>query len=281
MLLTFPNSFGYCSHNITGTPDATPGTGFTANASDADGTAVSVLSALTYDCHRLAFGFYGSSQATPAAVANCLADILIDPAGGTSWANMIDDLLFGQLLTASASTSVGVWYDFPLFIKAGSSLGVQARTHTTSNRTGCGIVMAAYGLPSNPAQLWCGGKVETLGVTASASEGTTVTPGDSGAWGSWASIGTSTKRYGAIQAGIQGPNSTTVNALTYIVECGLGSAALPFPPTHLNAGTSENMVRSGVGGPTYIDLPSGSALQMRATCSGTAQALNGAFYGVY
>jgi hypothetical protein len=264
--------------NNTGTPNASsPGTSVTPGTSNADGTAVSVLSGLSFDAHYLVVGLSGFLVST--AAFYCLLDVLADPAGGTSWGSFIDDLVCGMTVAQAATVGTELWYYFPVFIKSGTSLGVQARTSHSAAGAGK-VIMYAYGNPSRPEMWWCGQKVETLGVTAASSVGTNVTPGNSGAFGSWTTIGTSTQRYGAIQHAHNGTDSSSA-ALGYYWQIGAGSQQLPGSPTlYTCMGTGESGARSGHQ-LIHCDIPASTTLQLRATCSGTAEVHNCAIYGVY
>lgn len=279
-LLQAPWRFTRGASNLSGTPDAaTVGTAFTAGASNSDGSAVAVLSALAFDCHYLIIGIAGISAA--GADAQCLLDVLTDPAGGTSYGSFIDDLVCGHTPVLTDRTGIGCWYHFPIFIPAGSSVAVRARTAHGSNIATGFVVAYAYGDPTRPDMWWCGQKVESLGTNAASSKGTDVTPGNSGVDGSWTTIGTSTYRYGAVQYGVNGSDGTAA-ALGYYWELGVGSQAFPGAPKsyRLNT-TSEAGIASGLSQPIWCDVPASTAWQLRATCSGTAEVWNAAVYGVY
>lgn len=281
-LILPPWGFANGVSNLTGTPPANnPGASFTANANNADSTPVEILSDLAFDCHYLIVGMNGISGSN--ANAQCLLDILTDPAGGTSYGSFIDDLVCGHQPNAAGAVAVGIgqWYHFPIYIPAGSAIAVQARTRHTSNLGTGKIVMYAFGNPSRPESWWCGHKVESLGINAATSQGTDVTPGNSGADGSWTTIGTSTRRYGAVQYGVNGSDQSAA-ALGYYWEIGFGSTALPGAPKSFRCnGSTEFGVTVGIGQPIFCDVAASTAWQLRATCSGTAEVWNAAVYGVY
>lgn len=281
MLALPPFQFAHETDNLTGTPPAALiGTNFTAGANSADGTAVGVIGALAHDVHFLVVGLGGISLAT--ANGQCLVDVLIDPAGGTSWSELIDSLINGFTpVPTAAGISLGNWYYFPLFIKAGSSLGVRARTlHTVDITTGR-AVMYALGNPSRPDMWWCGQKVESLGINAATSTGTNVTPGNSGAFGSWTSIGNPTaKRYGHIQMGVNGSDSTAT-AIGYYWQLGYGSNKLPGSGTFFTSNTTSEVGQRLFTLPMWCDIPAGTQMQVRGTASGTAEPHNVGLYGVY
>jgi hypothetical protein len=274
-------AFQFEVDNLTGTPPApgSLGTNFTFGASNADGTAVSVLSALAVECQYLVLGITGTG--TSAEDNSALLDVLIDRAGGTSWSSFIDDLVCGFPHPASAISHAPAWYHFPIRIPAGASIGVQARKNGATAITTGRVVMWAYGRPKRPDMWWCGQGVESLGINASTSKGTSHTPGSSGAFSSYATIGTSTRRYGALQLGINGSDSAML-ARGYFWQLGVGSARLEGTPTIAYVGqTSEQCRRSGQTSPLWVDIAESTALQVRATCSGAAEAYDVAIYGVY
>lgn len=265
--------------NLTGTPSSTaPGTNFTFGASNADGTAVQVLSAISMDALYMVVALGGCS--TNAEDNSALVDILWDPAGGTSWGSLIDDLVAGFSPSPSAASGLMCVYHFPLWIPSGASLAVQARKNGATAATGGRCAIWLFGEPKRPDMWWAGQAVESLGISASTSKGTAHTPGNSGSYSSWATIGTSTRRYGALQFGTNGSDAN-MTGVGYYWQIGVGSAQLPGTPTYYHANTTnETCARTGAM-PLFVDLPASTALQTRATASGTAEAHNVAFYGVY
>lgn len=274
-LITQPVQFAYCTDNYASTPGTACATAFTAGASGVDGAAVSCIAAIGHDVHFLRIGVTGMQ--TSAADVSVAADLLIDPAGGTSWTSMIDDLVCG--MTATATTGPFLLYEFPVYIKAGSSIGWRAKTQHSADITSGQVLIQAFGEPSNPEAWWCGQGVETLG--ASGSRGTVVTPGNSGAWGSWTSIGsTSSREYKALQFGINGSDSGA-SAIAYYWEVGAGSQRIPGSALlHLNMQATELAYRH-VPGMIHCDIPSGTQMQLRGMASATGENFYGSVYGVY
>lgn len=279
-LATAGPGFTRCTSNITGTPGtAGPGTNFTAGASNADGTAVELIADLTHDVHFVVIEFGGLSTNT--ANGSSLADLLIDRAGGTSWSDFISDMIAGftPVFTSSSSSSK---YFFPVWIPAGSSLAVQARTAHTADFVNSRCAIWCYGEPRRPDTWWCGQKVESLGITAASSSGTNVTPGASGAAGTFTTIGTSTGRYEALQFGLNGSDAAEL-AAGYHWEMGYDSVLIPGTPTMYCLFTSTEINhKSGINaGPIFAHVPSGKVLQARATSSAASpEDTNVAIYGV-
>jgi hypothetical protein len=286
MSLILPGSPGwaYCSHNVTGTPSTTvPGTAVVANTTTAhaDGAAVTLLTALTHDVEYLVIGVHGNS--TAATITRALMDILYDPAGGTSWTALINDLMVGyaasQIATTAGSGSAR-WYHFPIWIPAGSTIGARTRSAVTSLSTR--VFIFAFGGNRNPGSWWCGQTVTEIGITPGSSAGTTHTPGNSGTFSSWASLGSTTP---AIAYAIQFGFSATINNLnnlTYHIEFGLGSGSQKIGPTiWMQTGSSETIITPMNWGPQFCTIPAGSQLQVRGTCSSTGQALEFSAYLVH
>lgn len=278
-LITKPPAWAYCTTNLTGTPISSGalGTTITAGANNADGSSVSILSALSYDAEYIVISTHGFTSS--GANASCLLDILIDPSGGTSWTPIINDLLVGVSTAGTGTTPPGINYHFPLWVKSGSSIGARARIAHTSTVTGR-IVLTIYGGNANPSSWWCGQSVESIGISAASSQGTNHTAGNSGAYSSWTDFGSPiTSNAGAIQYAVQGTNTnTTANNAGYYFEFGAASTRIG-PNIYRTTNTAESGWISNQG-VNFCTIPAGTQLQVRGTCSGTAQTLDVAAYVV-
>lgn len=281
MLILPPWYFAYCTDNQPSTPsNSAPGTQVTPGTSNADGSAVTLLSALSHDVHRLVVAWSGFNLSTAAHYT--LLDILQDPAGGTSWASLIDDILAGFSPASANTTNSGFLLDFPIWIPAGTSIGAQARTSHTSATAGQ-VSVWAYGEPSRPEMWWCGQGVETLGVTASTSRGTSVTPGTTATWGTWTSVGGTTgRRYGAIEFSTGGTDSNSA-AASYQFQVGISSNVLRgYPIQSRWMGSAESGAAFGPGGVNWCDIPAGTQMQVRGRSStASPETWDVALYGVY
>jgi hypothetical protein len=279
-LIIKPPSWGHCTTNITGTPSTTgAGTAVTPGNSNADGTAVAALTNIGHDVECLVIGAYGFNLA--GANTSTLLDILVDPAGGSTWATdpLINDLLVGQTNVMGTTSNGIVWYHFPIWLKSGHSIGLRARqAHSAADP---GVVMVfAYGGNANPGSWWCGQTVESVGIIAASSQGTDHTPGNSGAFSTWTDFGsTLSKPCGALQFAVQATNDdTTQSAAAYHFEFGVGSTRIG-PPIWRSTTTTE-VGWSTPTGLIFCALPTGTQLQVRGTCSGTAEAIDVAAYAV-
>jgi hypothetical protein len=242
------------------------GVAVTAGANNADGTAVAVVPTLTHDCEFLEIGISGFNATGTAQ--QVLMDILVDPAGGTTWSTLIADLLCGYTGIRGQTTGFSsCMYFFPLWIPVGSSLGAQARTSHTATEAG-DISIVARGGNANPGSWWCGQSVETIGVDPSTSQGTLITPGNTGAYSSWVDLGAPTtvaRHGGAVQFGVQA-NGAATNSRGFYVEFGIGGQSIGSPVRMcISTGESGCTYPMGV---TFADIAAGAQLQARGTANG-------------
>jgi hypothetical protein len=114
-----------------------------------------------------------------------LFDVATDPAGGTTYADIIANL--GMMPMNTSFTGANSYF-FPLFIKAGSSIAIR-------HQCGTGGVNAQFRVwlyckPTRPESWRSGAYVNTYGATTASTTGTAVTPGtvSEGAWGLIASL---------------------------------------------------------------------------------------------
>lgn len=281
MALILPGSpaFTWCVDTNTGTPAATThGVNFTYGGSNADGTTVQLLSSTARDACYMVVGFSGA--ATSGEDNSALVDILWDPAGGTAWTNFVDNLIGGFSAATTALVMMAHWYHFPIWIPAGTALAIRARKNGATAATGGRCMMFLYGEPKRPEMWWCGQRVESLGITDATSKGTAHTPGNSGAYSTFATVGTSTRRYGAIQFA-DGGTDNLADSVGHFWQLGIGDSQIPGTPTIYSAITNgESGTRAGAM-PIFCDIAAGTDIQIRGTGSGTSEAHNVAVYGVY
>lgn len=283
MALTIPHGgpgFTHCTSTLPDAPQATLTNSGIAVASggsaNADGTVVQLLPALTHDVHRITISLSASGAST--VDTSMLLDIVTDPAGGTSWGGFIDDLICGYLDTTSAGGApAGLIYEFPIYIKAGTSIGGRLRCATASRAVE--VNMEVQGCPTRPELWWCGQGVESLGIDAANSTGTQITPAN-GSFSTFASIGTTTRRYGAIQVGIQGEGASFTGRGFY-VQIGAGGSVLPGTDRFMVAAQSTELIGRFNTGLLWCSVPAGTALEARARSNATTDNLRVGIYGVY
>jgi hypothetical protein len=281
-LMRFPFGFTNSIDNLeSGSPSSTNqiGSQVTAGTNNNNGTVVKLFDALPFDVHYMVITAGGYNAST--IDSNAALRVVTDPTGGTTWSDLINSLMVGYTATLTATACFANQYAFPIYIKAGSSVGVSA---SKNGGTGLGttgrVIMWLYGDPSRPEMWWCGQQVERLGITDN-SRGINITSGSSNAWGAWTNIGTSTQRYGALQFGINGSDSAST-ANGYLFQVGTDGNKLAGSHTiHRTLSTTETGMITTPAMPIFCDTPAGTTFQMRGKASGTQEALNGSIYGVY
>lgn len=176
----FINQWGYSAGNwLTTQPAAAFGTQVT-NGNGSYGSWVEVVSALAEHCYEIAIVFSAGNAST--VNRQQIANIGIDPAGGTNYTTIIPDLICG--MAANYDTTAAVKYKFPIFIPAGSTIAVQTNGNSAST---INVAIRVLGKPSRPELVKTGSKVIAYGVAAPV--GTAVTAGTASE-GAWAELGT-------------------------------------------------------------------------------------------
>lgn len=207
-----------------------------------------------------------SQGSTSTAARPIRLDLGLDPAGGTTYTAKIPDILCGA--SATYALGMGYVYYFPLYIKAGTSVGVAAWGIETATLR---VNAKFYGMPTNPGVVRAGQWAETVG-TPSGAGGVSVTPSNSNGTMTWATLGTSVCRNWWWQLSVQ-CNNGTITALAYRFDLAWGDATnktmiqqyIPY----WFGGTAESaqLLNAQQG---FADVPAGATLYARGTCSGTA-----------
>lgn len=254
----------------------------TAGASGVMGTIVNLFgAAVTHDIHCL---YLSVGSATSGAGTNPLSllDVVYDPLGGTSWSTFIKSLLVGGFNVVNTQP-YPMSFIFPIYVPSGASFGMQGQCKSTLGDKGYRVVAVAQGNPSRPDMWWSGSKVETLGDDTVNTKGTTiVSPATAGVWGAWTNVGGLTSgRYGCVQVGFGGADSTAYTAQNSRLKMGINSLDVPFTTQWVTSQTTQNS-KLDRQFPTFIDIPAGTQLQM-ASETGAAGGNNQevVLYGVY
>jgi hypothetical protein len=263
MLYNDVNEFNWSVDNIGTLTNAAMGAEATSGADNTKGSAVSLIAgaSVTEDIYGLFIWFVGGSTNTAQRVF--LADIVIDPAGGTSWSTLINNLL----VCAPDLAFGGYNYYFPIFIKAGTSIGFQHQCNAATQTMRCAV--KGFGKPTRPDLLRYGTKVETIGANTASTEGTAITPGTSGAWGSYASLGTTTQDNWWWQIGTSvGDDTGGASTTLYYFDLACGDATNKkgcVTNSCLVYGTTERGGRDDYCGDTIPikSIPSGETAYVR------------------
>ena len=258
--------FKWSVESITSRPVAGFGTTVTASGSvNTMGSWASVLSgaSVTEDVWGILINInsVGASGVNTAG----LIDIGIDEAGGTSFTTKIPYLIAGNASTYTVGG--GVYYYFPLFIKAGSSIGARFQ-NVTASRT-ARVWVTLYGAPARPETTRVGQVVEAIGINAGTSTGTAVTAGTTSP-GSWTSIGSLTEPAWWWQLG---HNYTGTAAVAAAWHWDIAADSAGNVPIVTSIRTETTTAELGSNPPLTAgctaNVPGGTTIYARGQCSGT------------
>lgn len=235
------------------------------------GTATSLGITATKACYAIAV--YISNSATSAAVRCGLTNIMMDPAGGTTYTTvLLPYLASGCAGPFGGVTTNGIFYYFPIYIPAGATIAAQAQANTTL--TAFPVAVWLFTDPSNPETLAYGYKCEAIGAVTATSQGTGVTSGTT-ADGTWTSLGTSTQQNWWWQQGVQ-INNSVITAMAYSAQISAdNNATTPKLITDdmiINTSSTEQIGYANPSSPNraMCSVASGTAIYGRMQCSGTA-----------
>ncbi len=261
------------SVNNQATPSLTPGTSITPGNNSFPAYAEILSDAsVTEDCFGIFIRITGISVA--ATSKSALVNIGSDPTGGTSFATIIPNLLCSEAATSNATVpSDGIDYYFPLYIKSGTSLAAQGSVNNATVGTMRVYVKLFGGQEYAERQKW-GFTVEQFGAVTASSKGTDLTPGNTGAEGTYVQMGSNlTNDYFWWQLGVGITQGTTTNlAYDWDLARGDGSSKqIMIPDESIVTGTSEATVKHLQALGCY-ERPAtvGEGIYARGTCSGTA-----------
>jgi len=269
MLYTPHNDCGWTLDNWGATfAGANLGTSIAAHATNAHvkGTAVSIWagSLIVTDVYEVYLTFLQPSV----AVTRFLIDLLVDPAGGTSWSVVVANIA----VNTPNFTICGSSYHFPITIKAGSSIGLQMQCSTAAVTLRAMVVVR--GKPSRPELVQSGYAVQTLGAVTASTEGTAFTPGTN-AMGSYsASLGTLTRNAWYWQLGHVISDATqTAQIVGVDVAAGDASNKIICGQAfwHTEPSTTETAGKCAFpfGGLPYRNAPAGSNVYVRSWANTT------------
>lgn len=215
--------------------------------------------------YRVRIGLAGTN------VSGQAKDTLVKIATGAAAAEVV--IIANLFCSNQSATSAGgyIWYDFPLFIAAGTRLSACAST----NNATVGTVRALIELYTAPAgvSVKAGTAVETLGATEASSAGTAITPGGA-AEGSWTTIGTTTNDAWWFQLGV-GINNGTQDAgagvAAFDVAVGDDATRLLTDVQFAN-NIGEAIIIASSPLQAQALIPGGSTIKVRGQHSGTAVA---------
>jgi hypothetical protein len=258
--------------NLVATPSTTNfATRLTANATPhAKGTYSQIVASTAYDVHGMFVTFAGSTSS--ATRTDQMMDIAIGSATETV---ILPEFLTGW--RAAQSTGPQTVF-FPFFIPKGTRIAARLQSLIASDTLDVMFTLV-YGSGPKPERLYT--RADAYGTTAASSNGTSHTPGNSGAESTAASIGgTLSKNYCAVMLQVQGSlATTTMTNIAYHWELQIGNVTKAewYTVSH----TTEQVNGPYPNQPIHMRLPSGTQLQIRAEASGTAIAHDVAYYCFY
>ena len=130
-----------------------------------------------------------SNNTVSAVARDSFAKVGVDPSGGTTFIDKIPDLGCSSAGTISASNGGcgGMTYYFPLFIKAGSAIGIAASV----NNATVGTLKASVRLFCKPSGIppRTGTFVRSFGAIAASSSGVPIVPNGSGSKSAFVQLG--------------------------------------------------------------------------------------------
>jgi len=202
-----------------------------------------------------------------ATVRQYLTDLLIDPAGGTSYTTT----LIANLVANSPNLECGGFqYYFPLYVKSGVSFA--GATQCSTGGATLRMAIKLFCKPSRPDLVKTGSFVRTIGANTAGSNGTAITPGTN-ARGTYTSLGATADDLWWWQVG-HAINDTTQGTQGYLLDMAVGDASNKYPVIEnvpgISGNTSEKAGKAADGGlPPIWFAPSGVTLYARASCIGT------------
>lgn len=280
LILPHAPQFSLYESNASASPSGNFGTSVAnpAGANTKAATWTELIAATTFDALyvQVIVGVNNASNTDTSAI--------IDIGIGASTAEvvLIPDLLAGFSGQLSGGGGGPRHYMFPLYVPSGSRISARAASVRTTGTTR--VEVQLWGGPRNPDMWWCGKQVVAYGINTADSGAVSVTAGNSGAEGTIVAIGTTSQNHEAFVVGVQGNKATYTGGTTYHFDLGLETTSTAWlirdqMKCHV---TSGEIV--GMGGfpwfPVFARVPSGTVMAMAGECSGTAEALDFAVYGV-
>lgn len=290
MLLTQSNEWGSIVTSVAdGTqPSTTYGTSIAPGTSNAYGSYASVLAGASLTSDAYAIEVIASSTYTNATDRGVLVTIGFDPAGGTSFSGLGG--VSGNEINHLWCTGAYSWYTnlvpfggarflFPLFIKAGTSIGAKAQTNDAAAGT-CYVAVKLWCQPKRPELVRAGSFVRTFGVTTASTTATAITQGTASE-GSWTSVGTAADSLWYLETGLGAKTNAGVNGLSHSdVAIGDGSnKRVVLRDLYTLTNDNEASFKIGSTG-AHCDVKSGDGLYVRSQATAAQTGFSAALYGV-
>jgi hypothetical protein len=249
--------------NATTLGSATPWTGVPSHATvaDSEGTITELITAGNNLFDTFGFILHITGTGASATASQAKMRILV---GGATDDVLIDNLICGYHILGASGSS----YFFPVFIPA----GIRVAAALTSPRTAITARVGIYMFGGNISPPWrVGRKVTTYGADgATGSRGTALTVTASGGAPTLNSFGNSSAGHFAFLPGFQPETDTTITPAGYVaigISAGAATSDL-LGQWYYGKDTGENIVGPIPAEPSYMDVPSGTQLNIMASNSG-------------
>lgn len=278
MLVVPANEWGLIIHSTADGTRPTSATGASVTpAQNAYGAYTTLIAgaSLTDDCYEIELCI--NDVGVGSAARDCVVSLGTDPSGGTSFTSLAD-LVCGPA-TFHTTLSGGTWYRFPLFIKAGTSIGVAAAVNSAT-LTAINVFCRVKCRPSRPEAIKVGTFISQFGVTLATSSGTAITEGTT-TDGAWTQLGAAlTKPCWYWEFGY-GCNNATMNAGIAYVDLGIGDGVnfkIAISNAPIMTSASEQVSKAFAG--AYARAAVGDGVYARSQSSTSNAGVSIAAYGV-
>lgn len=276
-MLHIPNSstVHWRYDNWGNAPSDVVGTSIDLGSANTKGSWIQVASSTNIADDVVGLQFQSVALSAVSNTRPGMIDVGIDPAGGTSYTPILNNMLVGYSPPGNSTTIGGNReYFFPIRIPKGSSVAIRGQTRwgLISVRAQCTF----YGNISRPEFMPVGQYSETLGAQTSLSYGTVFTPGNA-ADGTWVSLGTTTKNMWWWQLMHQTDTTSITAEVTYI-DLAFGDATnkrLIYRDMHTGStsGSAGLKIQTHLLWPkAYCPVPAGSNIYVRGRCQNAPDA---------
>lgn len=259
-------------NNLSATPQLSLGPNVTASAvAHTKGTWSQLLASTNFETEWAVVVLAGTSE----GVTNTSSLVDIGVGAALSEQVVLPDLMGGWASTG-VSTALRM-FSGPVYIPKGLRIAARAQSVEASKTIPTAIWL--YGGARHRA-ISTFSRCDPIGISAATSNGTSVTAGSTGVYGAWTNVGLATARpYKALWFALQG--TLTIHTLLYY-HFQVGFNSTPIGSEFWAATTTNEQVAGPVPPePIYHAIPTGTQLQVRGKCSGTAEALSVGLYGLY
>lgn len=258
------------SHGTT-RPAASFGAVVTPGASNVYGSYATILTGANNTDDSYGILINANSNAVTTAARDTIMTIGLDAAGGTTFTTFIADLLVSCAGPYVAGKGCGIWYFFPVFIKAGSTIGAKASVNNaTAGTLACNVRLLCQ--PRHPDAVRVGSFVDTFGIETSTSSGTAVTAGTTSE-GAWTQLGSNaTKAYWFWQLGF-GMNNTVMGGVSLHGDLAIGDGTnlkIAIQDELCATSTAEELSTHKTSPDREAIAASGDGVYGRLQCSGAS-----------